>query len=77
MAQRNNENEEKIRSVFQRFAEEDKSSPVVNNLLTKANERNMPLLDYITETGPEIREIFDHILLAEIRWQQTRCKSTQ
>lgn len=77
MAKLSNVNEEKLRVLFQQFAEEDKSSPVVNNMLTKANERNMPLLDYITETGPEIREILDRMLLAEIRWQKCQRKLTQ
>lgn len=77
MVRISDENEEKIRASFQKFAEEDKTAPVVKSLLAKANERNMPLLDCITETGPEIREIFDRMLLAEIQWQQSRRKPTQ
>lgn len=72
-----NINENLFRLKFQEAAEADDAPVTVKNLLKKANEHNMALLDYITETGPEIREIFDRMLLAEIRWQQTQRKSTQ
>lgn len=58
-------NEAELSAKFQLAAEANNSPEVVKNLLKKANERNMPLLGYITETGPEIREIFDRMLAAE------------
>lgn len=54
---------------FQAFAEADTTSVVVRSLLEKANERNMAPLEYITEAGPEIREIFDRMMAVEARFQ--------
>lgn len=61
-------NEAELSAKFQAFAEAD-DSVVAKRLLEKANEFNMPILEYITETGPEIREIFDRMLAAEARFR--------
>ena len=60
--------EEYLEALFQRDAEADDAPEVIKNLLKKANERNMSLLAYITETGPEMRDILDRMLAAEARW---------
>lgn len=62
-------NEVELSVKFQLAAEADNSPAVVKNLFKKANERNMPLLEYITETGPEMREIFDRMLAAEAKFR--------
>ena len=62
-------NEAELSTTFQAFAEADDAPQVVKNLLGHASERNMPLLEYITETGPEIREILDRILVAEAQFR--------
>lgn len=62
-------NEAELSAKFQAYAEADTTSLAVKNLLKQANELNMPLLEYITETGPEIRAIFDQMLAAEARFR--------
>jgi hypoxanthine-guanine phosphoribosyltransferase len=57
-------NEHLLRVKFQEAAQSENAPVVIKNLLKKAEERDMLLLDYITETGPEIREIFDRMLAA-------------
>lgn len=57
-------NEDELSAAFQANIEADPGP--FKNLLKQADEAGMPLLRYITETGPEIREIFDRMLLAEL-----------
>ena len=70
-------NEEFLEALFQKDAEADDAPEVIKNLLKKANENNMSLLAYITETGPEIREILNRMLAAEARWQMKEHGLTQ
>jgi hypothetical protein len=65
-----NKTEKSLRTAFQKAARAD-NTPVVKNLLKKADEHNMTLLEYITETDPEIREIFDRMLAAAAAQRQT------
>lgn len=62
--------EEYLEALFHRDAEANDAPEVIKNLLKKASERNMSLLAYITETGPEIRDILDRMLAAEAHWQK-------
>lgn len=61
-------NEESLRVSFQKMAQSDDAPAVVRRLLKKADNRNMSLLEYITETGPEIREILDSMLAAAAKY---------
>ena len=56
-------NEAELSAKFQAFTEAD-SSEAAKRLLEKANERGMPILEHLTETGPEMREILDRMLAA-------------
>lgn len=69
--------EEFLEALFQKDAEADDAPEVIKNLLKKANENNIPPLAYITETGPEIREILNRMLAAEARWQMKERGLTQ
>lgn len=62
-------NEESLRVAFQKIAQADDAPVVIKSLLKKADKRNMSLLGYITETGPEIREILDRMLMAGAKYQ--------
>ncbi len=62
-------NEAELSARFQAFAEAD-DSVVAKRLLEKANEQNMPILEYITETGPEIREILNRMIASESSKEQ-------
>ncbi len=69
-----NKNEESLRAAFQKMTQADEAPAVVKSLLKKADQRNMQLLDYITKTGPEIREIFDRMLAAAAAQRQAEKK---
>jgi|GEM_PF-3327672 len=56
--------EDELSAAFQILVETNPGP--MGNLLKQANEAGIPLLQYITETGPEIRDIFDRMLRAEI-----------
>ena len=62
-------NEAELSAKFQAYAEAETTSLAAKNLLKQANVLNMPLLEYITETGPEIRAIFDRMLAAEAQFR--------
>lgn len=61
--------EEIKESIFQRIAEADDASDIMKDQLKQANERGISVLAYITETGPEVREILERMLADVIKKQ--------
>lgn len=69
MVTKNSENA--LKAKFQKAAQSDNAPITIKNLLKKADEKDMLLLDYITETGPEIRKIFDRMLAVATEQRRT------
>lgn len=54
--------EEILERTLQEGARGDNADKVSKTILKKATEESKTMLGYITETGPEVREILDRIL---------------